>query len=255
MRAASELHIARDDQGWAQDAAALLHSLTERALEARGRALIALSGGGTPRTLYRTITAPVWRQRFRWERMHFLFGDERCVPPDHPESNFGMAQTELFQPLGIGPEQISRMKGDMPDPSQAAREYEDSLRSLTHCPPPEVPTIDLVLLGLGDDGHTASLFPNTDALEDRTHLVAVGQAPSGIPLRLTLTLGVINRASVVLFLVTGARKASMVRRVLEPRADEDRSLPAARVSPESGRLLWMLDRSAAAQLASQPSEI
>jgi 6-phosphogluconolactonase len=169
-------------------------------------------------------------------------------PPDHPESNFGMADRELFQPIGIPPAQISRMKGELPEPMEAARQYEDTLRSLTDCRPPSMPEIDLILLGLGEDGHTASLFPGTEALNDRSRLVTVGRAPSGIPLRLTLTLGVINRASVVLFLVTGSGKASMVRRVVEPRSEADRALPAARVSPASGRLIWMLDQSAAAQL-------
>ena len=253
MPAAPDIRIARNDQEWAQEAAALIHSLCERALETRGRVLMALSGGSTPQTLYRTLRNPEWKQRFNWQRIHFLFGDERCVPPDHPESNFGMAEIELFQPLGIGSEQISRMKGDMPDPEDAARDYENILRSLTRCPPPVFPQIDLVLLGLGDDGHTASLFPGTPALDDRTHSVAVGQAPTGVRLRLTLTLGVINRASMVLFLVTGLRKASMVRTVVKPQSAADRSLPAARVSPEAGRLIWMLDQSAAAQLTNRHS--
>ncbi|ALA56713.1 6-phosphogluconolactonase [Nitrospira moscoviensis] len=243
-----EIRIAGDGQAWAHEAATFLRSICDHAIRARGRMLIALSGGSTPRTLYRTLAQPEWKRRCEWPRLHFLFGDERCVPPDHPESNFGMADRELFQPIGIPPAQISRMKGELPEPMEAAWQYEDTLRSLTDCRPPDMPEIDLILLGLGEDGHTASLFPGTEALNDRSHLVTVGRAPAGIALRLTLTLGVINRASVVLFLVTGSGKASMVRRVVEPQSEADRALPAARVSPASGRLIWMLDQSAAAQL-------
>lgn len=243
--------MAEDGRQWAHDAAAMVRAVIERAIEDHGQTFMALSGGSTPRLLYRTLTNQEWKQRVTWKRVHFLFGDERCVPPDHPESNFALARTELFQPLGIAQPQISRMKGEVPDHAQAALDYEERLRSLTHVPPPGLPALDLVLLGLGDDGHTASLFPGTDALEEKRTLVAVGQAPAGIRDRLTLTLGVINRASVVLFLVTGARKATMVQRVIEPRCPEDRLLPAARVVPESGRLVWMLDRSAAAGLTTR----
>lgn len=249
MPATPDIRIAHDGQEWAHEAAALIRAISERAIEANGRFLIALSGGSTPKTLYQTLTTNEWKRQFKWQQILFLFGDERCTPPEHPESNFGMAQTTLFRPLGISPDQIYRMKGEMQDPASAAREYEETLRSLTTCPPPDFPQIDLILLGLGDDGHTASLFPGTPALHDQTHVVTVTQAPKGIPLRLTLTLGVINRATVVLFLVTGSGKAPMVRAVLEQQGVADRALPAAMVSPASGELIWMIDHSAAAHLA------
>jgi 6-phosphogluconolactonase len=121
---------------------------------------------------------------------------------------------------------------------------------VSQCAIPAIPQLDLVLLGLGEDGHTASLFPGTAALHDQTHLVTVGHAPKGVTLRLTLTLGVINRASVILFLVTGSTKAQIVRRVLEPRTNADRQLPAALVNPDQGRLIWLLDQSAASELTS-----
>jgi len=251
MSVTPEIRIAADGGQWAHEAAAVVHSITTQAVETQGRALLALSGGSTPRALYRRMTEPPWKDRMPWRGLHFFFGDERCVPPDHPESNFAMANNELFQPLQIDPQRISRMEGESPDPAAAANIYERTLRTVAQCPPPAIPQLDLVLLGLGDDGHTASLFPGTDALGDRTHLVTVGQAPTGIRLRLTLTLGVINRASVVLFLVTDARKAPMVRRAAKPRTAADRALPAAQVSPESGRVIWMLDQAAAAQLDSR----
>ena len=243
-----EIRIARDVREWAKDAAAFILAVSEQAIQSTGRCLVALSGGSTPKILYRTLRDPEWSSRFNWSRIIFLFGDERCTLPEHPESNFGMAQTELFQPLNVHHDQIYRMKGEYEDPSVAAQEYEERIRRITQCPAAEVPRIDLVLLGLGEDGHTASLFPGTAALQEQNKIVTVGHAPAGIRSRLTLTLGVLNRAAVVLFLVTGPGKAEMVHRVIESESEADRSLPAARIAPESGGLVWMLDQAAAQQL-------
>ncbi|NOU08692.1 MAG: 6-phosphogluconolactonase [Nitrospira sp.] len=253
MAATPDIRIAPGTQEWGQAAASLILAVSQQAIQAHGRCLIALSGGSTPKTLYHVLATPEWNARFDWSRMVFLFGDERCMPPDHPESNFRMAQTELFQPLNIRPEQVYRMNGESNDATAAAQEYEATLRRLTNSPAPRIPVLDLVLLGIGEDGHTASLFPGTPALQEDKRIVIVGHAPTGIRSRLTLTLGVLNHAAVVLFLVTGAGKADIVRRILEPTSDEDRSLPAARISPASGRLVWMLDHSAAQQLQKTPS--
>lgn len=248
MPIAPEIHLARDGAEWADQAATLLLTSSEAAIRSHGRCLLALSGGSTPRTLYTTMASPPWRDCFDWPRIFFLFGDERCVPPDHPDSNFGMARTALFQPLGIQDDHIVRMKGESDDPQAAAQDYESVLRRLTNCPPPALPKLDVILLGLGDDGHTASLFPGTAALGEREKAVTVGFAPTGVRTRLTLTLGVLNRASVILFLVTGSPKAPAVRKILNPRSEDDWVLPAALVAPEAGRLIWMLDHSAASQL-------
>jgi 6-phosphogluconolactonase len=242
-----DIRIASDGQDWADQAAALLQQLTAEAIVARGHCRLALSGGSTPRALYRRLTVPEWKAQFRWSQIAFFFGDERCVPPEHPDSNFGMARESLFLPLAIDAAHIYRMKGEAA-PAIAAAEYEQTLRRVTGSSTSDFPALDLILLGLGDDGHTASLFPGTSALEDRTHAVVVTQSPHGLVSRLTLTLGVINRATVVLFLVSGAGKAPMVRAVLGPQDEADRALPAALVQPHSGRLIWMLDRSAARQL-------
>ena len=243
-----DIRIARNGQEWAHNAAALIQRISEQAIQSNGRFLVALSGGSTPKTLYQTLTKSEWKGQFNWPQTFFLFGDERCTPPEHPESNFGMAQSALFQPLGIRSNHVYRMKGDHHDPAAAAREYEETLRSLTHCAAPEVPRIDLILLGLGEDGHTASLFPGTTVLQEQTRLVTVSHAPTGIRVRLTLTLGVINRATVVLFLVTGSAKAPMVLAILEPQSAADRAFPAAMVAPQAGQLIWMLDHSGAEQL-------
>ncbi len=249
MTTQPEILIYRDGQEWVREACEVLRKTSEESIHSRGRVLITLSGGSTPKTLYEALTFSEWKHRFDWGRMVFLFGDERCVPPDHQESNYGMAQATLFGPLRIKPDRIHRMKGETADPSAAAQDYEQTIRQLTDCPAPAIPRLDLVLLGLGDDGHTASLFPGTTALSERDHLVAVGQSPKGISRRLTLTLGVINRATMVLFLVTGSGKASMVRAVLEPHNQIERGFPAALVQPERGRLIWLLDQSAGAALA------
>jgi len=255
MPAIPDIHIARDGHEWAYEAAALVQAASEDAIRSHGRCLIALSGGSTPRTLYETLASPQWKGRFDWSRILFLFGDERCVPPEHPGSNFATAQSSLFYPLGIHPDHIYRMKGETQDPSAAAHEYEEALRRLTQCAAPDVPRIDIILLGLGEDGHTASLFPESEALREQTRAVTIGQAPTGISQRLTLSLGVLNQATVVLFLVSGPNKASIVRAILDPQQPADRSLPAALVAPGAGRLIWMLDRSAAAQLAVQGTDI
>lgn len=251
MAVTPEITVAHQDEDWAQKAAGLILTISEQAIQSTGRCLIALSGGSTPKTLYQTIRTPEWNRRLNWSRLSFLFGDERCVAPDHPDSNYGMAKRELFQPLNLPPDRIHRMKGEYPDPAVAAEEYEKTLRDVTKCPPPDIPRVDLVLLGLGDDGHTASLFPGTAALQERAKLVTVGQAPTGIRSRLTLTLGVLNRAAVVLFMATGAGKAEMVNRVI--KSDTEHSLPASRVSPENGRLVWILDQPAAQQLTLEAS--
>ncbi len=251
MPGAPDIRIAQDQDAWATEAADLIHELGEQAGRTHGRFLLALSGGRTPERLYRTLASAPFAGRFDWSRTTFLFSDERCVPPDHPDSNFGLAREALFRPLGISPDRIYRMEGERTDPDRAARDYENRLRSACGTSPERLPRLDLVLLGLGRDGHTASLFPGNDAVRERDRAVTVGQAPSGPSARLTLTLGVINRASVVLFLVTGPDKARIVRTVLEPDTDADRRLPAALVKPEEGRLIWLLDRPAAAELTRQ----
>ncbi len=249
-----DILIVDDGPAWTRETTARLYHLTEQFIETAGRCLIALSGGSTPGRLYQSLTLPEWKRRFRWKHIWFVFGDERCVPPDHPESNYGLAQRLLFAPLGIDPQHISRMKGELEDPAAAARESEDALRRLTEAGLSAVPVVDLVLLGLGEDGHIASLFPGSAALCDSRHAVEVTQSPTGVATRLTLSLDVINHAAVILFLVTGPNKAAAVRAVLEPQSEAERCLPAALVRPTNGQVQWLLDRSAAQHLARTPED-
>ena len=251
MPAAPDIRIARDGPDWAHETAALVHAISEETIASNGRLLLALSGGSTPKTFYQTLASPEWKARFKWSRILFLFGDERCVPPDHPQSNFAMAQAALFRPLAIPPDHVYRMKGELPDPQAAAQDYEHTLRRLTQCSHSDMPRLDVILLGLGEDGHTASLFPGTTAIQEHSKAVTVGTAPTGVPSRLTLTLGVLNRATVVLFLVSGSGKAPIVQAILEPRSEAGQTFPASLVAPTDGRLIWMLDRSAAAQLTTR----
>ena len=248
MSISPDIRVCPSGPEWLAQACGLFRDLSAQAIQSHGRCVIALSGGSTPKALYEALTSADWKFQCQWKQMVFLFGDERAVSPDHPDSNYGLAQAALFRPLGIESSQVHRMTGESADLEQAAEEYERTIRNITNCPPPAIPVLDLVLLGLGEDGHIASLFPGTPALAERNQLVAVGRSPKGISARLTLSLGVINRATVVLFLVTGAGKAHTVRAVLQPQTPAERALPAARVRPDCTRLIWLLDDAAAAAL-------
>jgi 6-phosphogluconolactonase len=246
MSGRPEIYVLEDVPRWAAQAANLTQDLRRQAMEARGRFSLALSGGRTPELVYRQLTT-LSTPPNEWTSTDFFFSDERCVPPDQPDSNFHLAEEALFRPLHIPHDHVHRMRGEHPDPDVGAREYEEVLRAITPVSD-GWPHLDLVMLGIGTDGHTASLFPGTAALQERRRWVTVGHAPSGPTKRLTLTLGVINQATVVLFLANGQSKVDIVKTILEPQQEADRQLPAALVRPERGRLIWMLDRPAAAKL-------
>lgn len=237
-----------DPQELAAKAADFVLESGARAIAASNRFLVALSGGSTPELLYTILASPDRARRLDWSKVEFLFGDERGVPPSHPDSNFAMANEALFRPLNISSGQIHRMRGEDP-PEIAAAEYENRIRRLCGTAPGQWPVLDLVLLGLGTDGHTASLFPGTPSLNETIRWVIPSLAPHGTRSRLTLTLGVINHASVVLFLVAGSTKSQIVQRIHERQPTAAVHYPANLVQPQSGRLLWYLDRAAAAELS------
>jgi len=206
---------------------------------------VALAGGKQQPMLYRLLSSESWRDRVDWHRIQFFFGDERAVHPDHPDSNYRLALESLFRPLNISASQVHRMKGEMEDLTEAALLYANELKPLAVW---GVPQFDLVLLGLGSDGHTASLFPRSAALKERERwVVPVLDAPKPPPRRLTLTVPVLNAARQVLFVVSGSDKASAVHEVLQGTAAEE-CYPAKFVRPGPNRLLWLLDQAAASGL-------
>lgn len=236
----------------AREAAVEVVELLGAALRERGRARLVLAGGSTPRALYRELAAEPLRSRLDWTRVECFFGDERCVPPDHADSNFRMANEILLAPLKIAPDRVFRMRGE-DDPEQAARRYEESIQK--EFGTSAAPRFDLILLGLGDDGHTASLFPGTPALDERRRLVVPNRAPQGATQRITFTASLINQARAVVFLVSGRSKAPALKAVLEDRAADPARFPAKLVRPEEGRLIWFLDRAAAADLTIEQQRI
>jgi 6-phosphogluconolactonase len=248
-----ELVVLDDAAALATEAAARLAAAAGEAVEARGRFAIGLSGGSTPRVLYERLATPAWRDRVPWSRSEIFWGDERSVPPEHPDSNYRLARTALLDPVGIPPERVHRMAGEAADPRAAAAAYETEIaRVLGGVPGEAPPAFDLVLLGLGPDGHTASLFPGTPALAERRRWAVENPVPRLGTVRLTLTFPILNRARDILFLVAGADKAAVLREVLEGPADPAR-LPAQGVRAEAGRLAWLVDRAAAAALSGYPA--
>lgn len=210
---------------------------------------VALSGGSTPKRLFRALASEENRGRVAWDRVHFFWGDERYVPPDHPDSNFGAARDLLLEPLAVPADNIHRFKTELGDPVEAANQLETELRDffkLRH--EGQLPRFDLVLLGLGLDGHTASLFPGSAALAEDVRLVSANWVEKLGSFRLTLTARAFNNAVRILFLVTGAEKARVVRDVLEAETETAR-FPAQLIQPCNGDLFWYLDRDAAAQLS------
>ncbi len=228
-------------------AAERIAALVQEAIGARGRARIALAGGSTPKPAYHLLAEPPYREAVRWSALEVFWGDERCVRPDHPESNYRMAHEALLCRVPIPPGQVHRMRGELADPEAAAADYEAALRAAFAVKPGEVPRFDLILLGLGADGHTASLFPGTAAIRERSRWVVGHWVQKLLASRLTLTPPVLNAARRVLFLVSGATKADVLRDVLEGPADPDR-FPAQIVRPVEGRVEWLLDRAAASRL-------
>ncbi len=229
-------------------AADLFENIAHEAIEQRGRADIALSGGSTPRMLYQFLATPEQAARVDWGRVHLWFGDERCVGPDDPDSNYGMARDALISHVPVPAANVHRMEGELP-PAEAATRYESALRAAFALAPGALPRFDLIWLGLGPDGHTASLFPGTAALDMTDRLVVANHVPQLNTDRITLTYPVINAAAVVAFLVAGEDKASMVAQILEgDRSDPTRLFPSQRVAPTNGQLLWLLDMAAAGQL-------
>ncbi len=229
-----------DAESLALGAAERAGEAARAAVGARGRFTLALSGGRTPQRLYELL-AEGRGGPLDWSKVHVFWGDERCVSPDDPDSNYGMARWTLLDHVPVPPEHVHRMRAE-DTPDRAAASYEADLRAFFGGPS----AFDLVLLGLGPDGHTASLFPGSEALNEPFRWVLSSRAPEGVEpaQRLTLTLPALNAARQVMFLVTGAAKAAVVTDILRDPDSAAARYPAARVRP-TGRLLWLLDEAAA----------
>ncbi|MCA9529459.1 MAG: 6-phosphogluconolactonase [Myxococcales bacterium] len=240
--------IAFDSREAVMEAAAEQVLATARlSIANRGRFTWALSGGSTPAGAYQRLATDRFSKRIDWERVWFFWGDERCVPPDDEQSNYRMAKQALLDAVAPPVEHVHRMRGEDP-PAQGAARYEALLREafeLEDDAPP--PPLDLVFLGMGEDGHTASLFPGTPVVHERARWVCPNQAPDGTS-RLTLTPAVLNAAAQVVFLVVGAAKAARLGQVLRSRPGASDVAPAGRVDPARGAVRWLVDAEAAAQL-------
>jgi 6-phosphogluconolactonase len=235
-----------DENALAWAAAEELFRRILAAVTARGRFTIALSGGSTPRVLYRLLADPgaPWRGRVPWDRVHVFFGDERHVPPDHADSNFRMADEALLSHVPVA--SVHRMEGERPA-EEAARRYEADLRAFHGETGGAPPPLDVALMGLGEDGHTASLFPGSPALDERERWAVAPWVPHLGSTRITLTLPVFDAARAVIFVVAGAEKAGPLARLVAPRAGEE-PIPAARVRPTRGELLVLADAAAASAI-------
>ena len=225
-------------------------TLAGEAISAHDLFSVALAGGSTPRRMYELLATESFRGRVHWARVHFFFGDERCVPPDHPESNYRMANDSLISRLEIPRDNIHPINGQG-DPNANAKLYEAELRS--YFPALEWPRFDLVLLGMGEDGHTASLFPLTNALNEKQAWVVGNWVEKLGTHRITLTAPTINGAGNIIFLVTGANKAAALAEVITGPPDPQR-LPAQLIKSESGSLTWLVDVEAASNLARRSSD-
>ncbi|GGA66969.1 6-phosphogluconolactonase [Edaphobacter acidisoli] len=232
----------------AQAAARLFASAAIAAVEKRGRARIAISGGTTPKAMFALLADPAqpFARQVPWQKLDLYWVDERCVPPTDPDSNYRMTNEALLSKVSLPQDQVHRMEGEL-DPAVAAARYESVIRNSFRLEGAETPTFDLILLGMGDDGHTASLFPHTEALSDLTDIVTANHVPQKDTWRITLTWPVINQGREVAFLIEGAAKAQVLHDVFLGQYQPD-TYPSQIIRPASGKLTLLLDAAAAAKL-------
>jgi 6-phosphogluconolactonase len=246
MPSRDEIQVLNSPEDLFQAGADEFIRLAGLAVRERGRFSVALSGGSTPRALYQRLAA-LPPEAIPWSRIYFFWGDERHVPVDHPESNYRMAFEALLSKVPVPRENIFRVHSEEADAASAARDYEQKLRNFFQLKAGEFPQFDLIFLGIGPDGHTASLFPGSAGLEEKTSLVIPNWVEKFQTHRITLTLLVLNHARNVIFLVSGHEKAAVLRQILDEKISPP--LPSQRVRPVEGRLLWLIDRAAAEAIA------
>ena len=233
-----EIKVFPTPEALAHAAAELVVAVGEAAIELRGAFSIALSGGSTPKALHQLLASDEFRDQLDWTKVEIFFGDERCVPPEHADSNYRMAKETLLSKVPIPGDNVYRMRGEI-DPNDAAKEYGQMLKEKFGDG-----GLDLILLGMGDDGHTASLFPQTEALHETKHRCVANHVEKLNTWRITMSAPFINRAAQVAILVAGASKAQRLSEVLEGKRDPER-LPVQLIQPDPGQLTWMIDAGAA----------
>jgi 6-phosphogluconolactonase len=246
MEPSPSVRVVPDSNEVARVAAEEFVALASRGAGGRP-ARVLLSGGTTPEPMYRLLASEPTRSRIDWSSVECFIGDERPVPPDHPDSNYGLVKRVLLEPLGLLAPRTYRIRGESSDLDLAALRYEALLRSRFGAYPPEDPAFDLVYLGLGTDGHTASLFPGFSIPADTPRLVVACWVEALQSMRATVTYRILNAATRVLFMVSGSKKADAVRRTLAPDGAGDLT-PAAGVAPRNGAVVWILDQDAASAL-------
>jgi 6-phosphogluconolactonase len=243
-----KIEIVADAKAMCRAAAETLVQHIGKTLQTKDVYSMALSGGSTPRRLYALLADDTeLAGQIPWERIHFFWGDERHVAPDHPDSNYRMAFEAMLSCVPIPSTNIHRIRAENPDASKAAEDYVRDMRRFFGITNGEMPQFNCVLLGMGSDGHTASLFPDSPALGEQKRLVVANRVEKFDSFRITLTVPVLNNADLILFLVSGAEKADALKTVLEGDAAPDR-YPAKLIRPSRGALMWFLDRSAASSV-------
>jgi len=245
----AEIRVLTTPQELFAAAAEEIVRLANQAVAERGRFTIALSGGSTPKSLYNLLATNA-RTTLPWDRTYFFFSDERHVPPTDSESNYRMANEAMLSKVPVPAGNIFRAPAENPDADAAARECESTLRKFFGLEPGQFPQFDLILLGMGPDGHTASLFPGTAGLQEKSRLVIANWVEKLKTHRLSFTFPVLNAARVVAFLVSGTDKAPVLRAVLEEKVPGEQ-YPAKLVQPTDGKTIWFLDRAAASGLSQQ----
>ena len=247
LSSAAEIRVLTTPQELFAAAAEQVIRLTDQAVAERGRFAIALSGGSTPKSLYNLLAANA-RTTLPWDRMNFFWSDERHVPPTDPDSNYRMSEEAMLSKVPVPPGNVYRVPAENPDAAAVAAEYAATIRKFFQIQPSQFPKFDLILLGMGPDGHTASLFPGTAGLQEKSRLVIANWVEKLKTHRLTFTLPLINAARCMAFLVSGTDKATVLRAVLEENVPGEQ-YPAKLVQPTDGKLIWFLDRAAASGLS------
>ena len=250
-RAASTVRRVGDPRELTLVAAGAIVRHAQQAIRRDGRFTLALAGGSTPKGLYALMAGETFRDQVEWDKVHIFWGDERHVPPDHQDSNYRMAKEAMLSHLAIPPESIHRIFSELADASEAADRYEAELREQFQLQRGAKPRFDVILLGMGPDGHTASLFPSTSALQENSRLVVANWVEKFDTYRITLTAPVLNEAAQVIFLVSGHDKAEALQEVLEGEFQPEK-YPAQLVQPTQGGLLWLVDQAAASALSKKP---